>query len=102
MAGAGVFGTFHARKYESMAGVKLAGVYDPDAIRAQALADALGVTSFQTLRELLDSSEVVSVASPADSHADTAAQALSAGRHVYVEKPLATDLDAGRRLVAQP
>ena len=42
MAGAGVFGTFHARKYESMAGVKLAGVYDPDAIRAQALADALG------------------------------------------------------------
>ncbi len=99
VVGAGVFGTFHARKYASLEGVDLAGVYDPDGAKARALADELGVASFRTPKALFDACQVVSVASPADTHAETASQALTAGLHVYVEKPLATDLAAGRRLV---
>ena len=42
VVGAGVFAGFHARKYASLADVSLAGVFDPDFARAQALPDDFG------------------------------------------------------------
>ncbi|MCC7137740.1 MAG: bi-domain-containing oxidoreductase [Planctomycetes bacterium] len=44
--------------------------------------------------------DVVVVATPHDSHATLAARALEAGKHVFVEKPLAVD-DAGLSRVAE-
>jgi predicted dehydrogenase len=99
--GAGVFGTFHARKYASLAGVALVGVYDPDHNRAVGLASELGVRAFADLDELLSSVHVVTVASPAHSHAEMAQRAISANRHVYVEKPLAVTVSSGEALVDQ-
>jgi predicted dehydrogenase len=97
--GAGVFGTFHARKYATLPGVALAAVFDPDAERGDRLAVELGATAFTDLDAFLAAIEVVTIASPADSHAAMAHRALTAGRHAYVEKPLATDLKAGEALV---
>ena len=89
--GAGVFGGFHAAKYAQMADISLLGVYDPHPDRAQALAKMHGGRAFSTLNGLLEAVDVVSITSPAVSHAAAALAALRAGRHVYVEKPLATD-----------
>jgi len=97
--GAGVFGTFHARKYASLPGVQLAAVFDPDAERSGRLASELGAAAFTDLDGFLDSVEVVTIASPADSHAAMAHRVLTAGRHAYVEKPLATSVAAGAALV---
>ena len=99
VVGAGVFASFHARKYASLPDVELAGVYDPDQARARALADELGTQAFQSLKAMLDACHVVTVASPASTHADVAEHALAAGRHLYVEKPLARTLDAGAAVV---
>jgi predicted dehydrogenase len=98
--GAGAFGGFHARKYASLDGVDLVGVYDPQASAAQALADAVGVRAFATLEGLLEAVEVVTVASPAIYHAEGVLAALKAGRHVYVEKPLAVSLDDADQILA--
>jgi len=98
--GAGVFGTFHARKYASLPGVVLTAVFDPDPERAGRLAGELRATAFADLDAFLDAVQVVTIASPADSHAAMAHRVLSSGRHAYVEKPLATALDAGAALVA--
>jgi predicted dehydrogenase len=98
--GAGAFGGFHARKYASLDGVDLMGVFDPDASAAQNLSDAIGVRAFATLEELLAAVDVVTVASPAIHHAEGVIAALQAGRHVYVEKPLAVSLDDADRILA--
>jgi predicted dehydrogenase len=98
--GAGVFGTFHARKYATLPGVELMAVFDPDAPRGARLARELGATAFTDLDAFLDAVAVVTIASPADSHAAMAHRVLTAGRHAYVEKPLATDLKAGEGLAA--
>ncbi len=99
--GAGVFGTFHARKYASLPGVTLTAVYDPEALRAERLAGELGAKSFTDLEPFLAAIEVVTIASPGQTHAAMASQALRAGRHAYVEKPLATTVAAAQALVIQ-
>ena len=45
--------------------------------------------------------ELVVVATYSDSHADYACQAMDAGAHVFVEKPLATTVADAERVVAK-
>ncbi|MET0181480.1 MAG: Gfo/Idh/MocA family oxidoreductase [Caulobacterales bacterium] len=97
--GAGVFGGHHARKYQSDARVKLIGVFDVDATRAETLAADLGVKAFASMDDLLSQVELVTVASPPFTHAGAARAALEAGAHVLVEKPLAVDVADGETLV---
>jgi predicted dehydrogenase len=95
VAGAGVFGGYHARKYASLPGVTLTAVFDHHGPHAEALAAELGAKAFSDLDAFLAAVDVVTVATPGDSHAGIAWAALSAGRHTYVEKPLAaTQADA--------
>lgn len=97
--GAGAFGRHHARKYAEDARVSFAGVYDPDDERAQMLADTHQVQPFFELSALLDAVDIVTIASPPSTHAMAARTALAAGKHVLVEKPLATDAADGADLV---
>jgi len=89
VVGAGVFGGHHARKYATLAGVELVGVFDPHEERTEALAGALGARAFDDFQALLAEVDLLTVASPASTHACAARLAVSAGKHVYVEKPLA-------------
>jgi predicted dehydrogenase len=98
--GAGVFGGHHSRKVSSLAGVELAAVLDPHEERAEALAGPLGATVCDEMDAFLDQVDLVTVASPASTHARLATAALARGKHVYVEKPLADDAADGRALVA--
>jgi predicted dehydrogenase len=99
VVGAGVFGGHHARKYASLPGVALSAVLDPHEERAEALASPLGAQVFEELEPFLDAVDLVTVASPASTHAEIALTALARGRHVYVEKPLADDLACAKALV---
>lgn len=97
--GAGAFGRIHARKYAEDARVHFVGVYDPDDERAGQLADTHGAESFASLDALLNEIDVLTIASPPSFHAANARPALLAGKHVLVEKPLATDAVLGAELV---
>src|SRR3546814_13993892 len=56
-------------------------------------------TTFDSV--LVDASiDGVSLATPAESHARLAERAIAAGKHVYVEKPLALDPEDARRVIA--
>jgi predicted dehydrogenase len=97
--GAGVFGGYHAAQHAALAGVTLVGVFDPDRAAAEALAARCGGQAFASQAELIAACDVVSIASPAVAHAEAALAALRAGRHIYVEKPLATDPEDADRIV---
>ncbi|THD52223.1 Gfo/Idh/MocA family oxidoreductase [Phenylobacterium sp.] len=98
--GAGVFGGYHANQYARLPGVVLSGVFDVHPDRAAAVAMPLGGRAFADLAEFLDAVDVVTVASPATFHAEHALAALAAGKHVYVEKPIATSVADGERVRA--
>jgi len=100
VAGAGVFGGYHAGQYAKMDDVRLAAVYDPQLDRAKALADRYGAEAFDALDAFIDGIEALSVTSPASTHAAVAKKAAQAGRHLYVEKPLATTVEDAEGLAA--
>ncbi len=97
--GAGVFGAHHARKYEQDDRVELVGVYDLDSERTEALAETLGIRTFANMDDLLDLLDIVTIASPPMTHASAAAAALEYGKHVLIEKPIATSLMEAKLLV---
>jgi predicted dehydrogenase len=51
-------------------------------------------------REALPHVDAVDIVTPADQHVEIASACLAAGRHCFVEKPLASSLEAGRRIAA--
>ena len=99
--GAGVFGGYHAAKWAGFDGVTLAAVHDPHLERAAGLADRHGARAIADAEAFFESVDLVSIAAPAGAHADWALAALRAGKPVYVEKPLATDLEAADAIVAE-
>ena len=90
--GAGVFGGYHAAKWAALPGATLTAVHDPHIDRARALAEPLGAAAAVDAAAFFAAVDIVSIASPAESHAGWALAALKAGKSVYVEKPLAIDL----------
>ena len=98
--GAGVFGGYHARQYARLAGVTFAGVYDTHPERAAKVAMPLGGRGFAEWQQLLAEVDVVTIASPATHHADQALAAIAAGKHVYVEKPIAVGVADAERVRA--
>jgi predicted dehydrogenase len=99
VAGAGVFGGYHARQYAQAPGARLAAVYDLHLDRARAIAEPLGGAAFDDLDAFIAAVDLVSITTPATSHAAVAGAALRAGRHAYVEKPLATTLEDAEGLL---
>ncbi len=97
--GAGAFGRIHARKYAEEHRTHFVGVFDPDDERAQQLADTHGAESFDSLDALLAATDIVTIASPPSMHGEAAKRALEAGKHILVEKPLATDTPTGMTLL---
>jgi len=96
--GAGVFGGYHANQYARLPGVVLSGVYDVHPDRAARVAMPLGGRGFADLAEFLDAVDVVTIASPATFHAEHALAALAAGKSVYIEKPIATNVADGEKV----
>ncbi len=99
LIGAGHFGRFHALKLAAAPRATLAGVYDPDTARAQAVAWEAG-GQVLPLEALLAASDAVIIAAPAEFHFELAAQALRANKHVLVEKPIAATLGQAAELAA--
>ncbi len=89
VVGAGVFGTYHARKAAGSDLAKLVGVSDADAERMRQVCEETGTQAFSDLSDLTASCEALIIATPAHTHAALVRTALEAGKHVLVEKPLA-------------
>jgi predicted dehydrogenase len=104
VVGAGHFGRFHALKVAASKRATLVGLHDPDAARAAAVGRETGAPPMP-LDALLAACDAVVVAAPAERHHGLASQALQAGCHVLVEKPIAATLaeadDLARLSVAQ-
>lgn len=100
--GLGTMGMSHALAYSRIEGFEVVGVCERR-IAERELPEALrGAAKFPEFREALASlrPDVVSVNTLPDTHADFAIEAMEAGAHVFVEKPLADSVAKAKKVVA--
>ena len=102
VVGAGLMGRWHAHAIGRVGG-RVVAVVDPDTARAGALATRLAGAAVasdlaQAIRE--HDVQVAHVCAPLSSHERIARQAIEAGVHALVEKPLTSDAPSAERLHA--
>lgn len=85
----------HAPEYAANKVVAIRGYYDAKQERARELADKYGGTVYSSVEEMLQDSGVdaVSICAANNAHASLTIQALRAGKHVLVEKPMAMTVE---------
>ncbi len=97
--GCGYWGRNLVRNFSDLGA--LAAVCDEDAELARQFGAKYGVSTPVFEQVIRDSAiDAVAIATPAATHAAVAEQALMAGKHVFVEKPLALDVGAAEGLNA--
>jgi len=89
--GTGYMGKLEARLAQRVPGCALVGVWNRTADTAAALAQQLGCRHFASVPELLADASVnaVVVATANHAHLEPVIQAAHAGKHIFLEKPMA-------------
>ena len=103
--GTGMMGLEHQRNLAELPGATVTALADPDAgSRARAAAEVGGDKAeiVEDYRDILDTSliDAVVIASPNMTHIEVAADVISSGLHVLIEKPLATTVADCKTLMA--
>src|SRR3954471_20642184 len=91
--GVGALGHHHARILRGVEGATMVGFFEANHERATKVAADLGLKAFPSEQALLDEVDAVTIVVPTPAHFAVASKALEAGKHVLVEKPIATTLD---------
>ena len=100
LIGAGVFGQHYLRKCISFPSIDFIGFYDTNTQNSQNLATQTKQKFWPDLSKLLAQVDAVIIASPAQSHAQHALQALQANCHVLIEKPMCTSIQDGEAIIS--
>ncbi len=102
VVGAGIYGINHIHAYHWNPDVELVAVCDLNAELRAKIAGEYAVRSYASVEEMLEKEELdaVSIATPDQFHAAPALAAIRKGKHVLIEKPLATTLDDARAIIA--
>jgi predicted dehydrogenase len=97
--GAGVISYPHAKALHDL-GVGIAGVLDLNPIRARELADQYGAKVIESLDEILSEVDMVHIFTPPSNRVEYARQAAVAGKHLFVEKPIAISIADAKEIIA--
>jgi len=99
LLGAGHLGKIHLKCILATTCWELAGFYDPDDKNAAAVIAQHGLRRFHTVDDLLAAVDAVDIVTPTITHFELASQALRAGKHIFIEKPVTHTVEEGRQLL---
>jgi predicted dehydrogenase len=102
VVGLGYWGPNLARNFDAIAGCELRWVCDPSApAREKLMRSFPSARSTGALDDLLEDDELdaIALATPVPTHAELAIRVAEAGKHCFVEKPLATTATDAERAV---
>ncbi|CAH1220628.1 MULTISPECIES: Gfo/Idh/MocA family oxidoreductase [unclassified Paenibacillus] len=92
----------HIPEYAANENVELVAFADPIVERAEEMAKTYGGTAYSSYEELLakENVDAVSVCTPNYLHAPMTIAAANAGKHVLVEKPMASTAEEAEQMIA--
>jgi len=98
--GAGHLGKIHLRLLNQSEHYELVGFYDPNNENAEKAVQEFGYRKFDSISELIQAVDVVDIVTPTLSHHDCAKEAIMAGKHVFIEKPIANTVEEAEEIIA--
>jgi myo-inositol 2-dehydrogenase / D-chiro-inositol 1-dehydrogenase len=92
----------HLPALRGLPGARLVAAADPDPVARARIVEASGVTAYERSEDLLGRGDIeaVLICAPTHLHASLACAAGSAGKHFYLEKPIATTVEDARHVIA--
>ncbi|MGI6208320.1 MAG: Gfo/Idh/MocA family protein [Anaerolineae bacterium] len=99
--GVGSMGTMHAQVYRGLAEAELVATVEADPARQKQVQEQFGVPSYRSVDELLAEAEfdAASICLPDPGHVEPAVALARAGKHLLVEKPLATTVEGCNTII---
>lgn len=102
LIGCGLFGESHLQAFRAVRSADIAAVFDTDTDRARGIAKEFSIPRIcHSIEEICNLSDLhaIDVVTPEETHLEPVLTAIKAGKHVFVEKPLATDLGDCSRMI---
>jgi predicted dehydrogenase len=97
--GAGKMGQIHAKVYAKLPDCRLVAIVDTDIIAAKKLAKQYKCEAFDNSSSIIGNVDAVTIATPTVTHYQLAKLFLENNIAVLIEKPLAANVDEGRKIV---
>jgi UDP-N-acetylglucosamine 3-dehydrogenase len=99
--GVGAWGKNHARVFSELEEANLIAIADRDMNRVKPFAKKYNAIPCETVDELLSHKEIeaVTICTPTVTHADLALEAIDAGKHLLLEKPMTDTVQQAQRVV---
>ena len=98
--GAGHLGKIHLRLLNQSQKYELVGFYDPNSDNADKVAKEFGYRKFDTISSLIEAVDVVDIVTPTLSHYECAKEAIKAGKHVFLEKPISNTVAEAEEIIS--
>ncbi len=99
VVGVGHLGQHHTQKFKNIEDAELVGIYDINKKRAKEISKQRNTVSFNSFFELLSACEAIDIAATTTAHYELAKAALLAGKHIFIEKPITSELIQARELL---
>ena len=101
--GTGFWGRNHARVLSELSNTQLVAVCDIDASRAEAVGGKLGASWYTSEEDLFKRRDVeaVCICTPTTIHAAVASKAIKYGKHMLIEKPIASTVAEAKSILKQ-
>ena len=96
--GAGHLGKIHLRLLNESDRYELVGFYDPDKKNAQIISKEKGYKYFDTPEALIKAVDMVDIVTPTLSHHEMAMLSLKHGKQIFIEKPIANNVDEANEI----
>jgi predicted dehydrogenase len=97
--GVGHLGKFHVSNWQNIEGISIVGFYDPNDEHAKEAIEKFGLKRYDDMDSLINDVDAIDVITPTQFHFPVCEAALRMSKHVFVEKPLANNMDEAKQLV---
>lgn len=97
--GVGHLGKLHTKMFSQIENCELMGVFDSDSEKSKAVAEEFKTKSFNSMDDLLNQTNAVSIAATTSAHFELAMKALEFNNHIFIEKPITATIEEAEKLV---
>jgi len=99
VVGVGALGRHHLRWLSQLPDSELVGLYDIDREKAASYTSEYKIKAFESLDELAESVDAVSIVVPTTAHFEIASYLLNKGIHCLIEKPVTLTVEEASELI---